>query len=617
MHPGFASRMFGRKEVGAVPSVAAERWVHLFFYAAIMLVTALLKGYRFGTSDHYSQLVIHYHMFDRSYLPNDWYVNANAGFSIRDAYGFIPGVLSLVIGWPAAYLVVHVITWYLVFDGIVRIAVATTGRRRVGYVAAALAIAILSNDTLGKNVWGAVGVPRELARGLGLFGLWAWLGSRWMLGGAFLGAAMTVHVFSGGELAGLLIAAVVVEALVARNASGLRGVWKGIAAWAIVGAPALVMLGASMLATGGAAPGELRLAAIIDGIVRDAHHTLPHVMPRASYATHLVELSVAAFAWAAWRPAPEGPALVAWRRLGWLLVVTILAMAAAAFFTEIVLVPFIATATVFMNSFWLRVGSAIAMALVFDEALASRRRGYLAVTAAACVGIVALSFTHAHSPFAHAEWVLDLVMLGLLLGLLGRAGWWQGLERHARGATLTAVLLLVGVFGLSHALRRVPPAETSPWYPLWRHTTYNLSITYPRLEPGEEELVEWARAHTPPRADFLVPPLAEWFRLRAERAVVFDWKAIPYQPQTTIEWFARLQAVTNDSTPPLQWKGGLPSRPRIAAEYTALPPDLVVRVARRYGADYVVRERTSAPLDLPLVFDGRTYRVYEMPGPRR
>jgi hypothetical protein len=136
-------------------------------------------------------------------------------------------------------------------------------------------------------------------------------------------------------------------------------------------------------------------------------------------------------------------------------------------------------------------------------------------------------------------------------------------------------------------------------------------------------LAAWARDNTPVDAVFLVPPDEESFRLRARRAIVVNFKGVPQLSAELPEWRDRLLRVldfpsTND----------LLALPRPMGEtlramrerYGTRPPEHLFRVARDYGARYVVLTRPAPdPSAATLVHadSNRHYLLYDLnPEPR-
>ena len=590
-------------------------WVHLFIFAATLLVAIVVRSYRFGTNDHVGQLVIHYRMFDPTYLVNDWYLNWNNEFSYRHAYGYLAGTLAQVVGWETAYFIMFVLTWFLIFDGIVRIAEVVTGDRRIGYIAAMLIIAVLTTNVLGKTIWARVAVARELARAFAVMGLSVLLIDKWVIGGALLGAAASMHVLTGGEPIALFGAAIVIEAILGGrfDRKMLKAIISGGIACAVVAAPVILSIAKTIFfpEKGNV---DLELAALIAGVVRDAHHTIPSEMPRMRYISFARDLAAIAFVVATWRPSMSPSQSLAFRRLGWVVAVTLVAMIVSVFFTQVILVPAIATATILMNSFWIHVIAAICMAIIFAETYAKRRPMWIAAAIVTFVSIAGVSLVEAYSPITYLTHLMTLVFLPVVAYGLLNPKCCETLIGRARigviGIAAITALLFVG----SYYLRDRPPAVNSRWYPAWWHYTNEIAYTFPPLAPGEQELVSWVDTETPRDAVFVIPPTESWFRLRAARAISFEWSSVPYQSAATIDWFHRLQALTGDTTSAARWHGGKSGRDAIEAKYDALPRDSQIQVAHEFGAQYVVRRRGTSPDGVPVVFRGSQFEVYRVPG---
>jgi hypothetical protein len=122
-------------------------------------------------------------------------------------------------------------------------------------------------------------------------------------------------------------------------------------------------------------------------------------------------------------------------------------------------------------------------------------------------------------------------------------------------------------------------------------------------------LARWLRDETPADATVVASPeITEELRLRAMRAQVVMYHAVPVIPAEAREWRKRVRAVCGiDDRDPLS---------EATFGYLRLDAERARLLGRRYGADYVVvSDRHSGAISsLPEVFSNGAYRVYVIPG---
>ena len=122
-----------------------------------------------------------------------------------------------------------------------------------------------------------------------------------------------------------------------------------------------------------------------------------------------------------------------------------------------------------------------------------------------------------------------------------------------------------------------------------RHGPYLGLFAVAREEPGYLAACDWIRRNTPVDAVFIVPPDEQEFRLRAQRAVVINFKAVPQLSGELREWRRRMEDVLD--MPDIR---ALPSRSfpntlaAIKRRYETEAPASLVAAARKYGARYVL-----------------------------
>jgi hypothetical protein len=146
-------------------------------------------------------------------------------------------------------------------------------------------------------------------------------------------------------------------------------------------------------------------------------------------------------------------------------------------------------------------------------------------------------------------------------------------------------------------------------------------LTVARLEPGRvcagdlDEMAAWCRDNAPADAVFIIPPGGELrafeeFRVKGRRAIVADFKAIPFTRDGLREWRERIRDLTNGAA-----FGGARMEDRLRelhAGYASLTAEDFSRLAAKYGAGFILVEK-PAELPFALLHETGGFRLYEAP----
>jgi hypothetical protein len=115
-------------------------------------------------------------------------------------------------------------------------------------------------------------------------------------------------------------------------------------------------------------------------------------------------------------------------------------------------------------------------------------------------------------------------------------------------------------------------------------------------------VAEWVRHHTPADAVFLTPRAPQSFRWYSGRSEVVNYKDLPQDAATILQWKRRMLAVHGappDSDPPRKWLKSLTER----------TPEQLRQLGREFDAPYLVTEAEPA-LALPCLYRNEAYAVY-------
>ena len=157
---------------------------------------------------------------------------------------------------------------------------------------------------------------------------------------------------------------------------------------------------------------------------------------------------------------------------------------------------------------------------------------------------------------------------------------------YALGATFLLVATLVLVSPDALGLRHGPITESSP---------------------VSEQIADWARTNTERDDVFAVPPQWAGFRSQSHRAIVVNFKAIPFHPPEMAQWFERLLDMAPIDPPQ---RGGFAVMPILDEAFLALSPEQVRQLAQKYGFRYIVRPHMDVPEDFEVVFKAGDLSVW-------
>ncbi len=118
-----------------------------------------------------------------------------------------------------------------------------------------------------------------------------------------------------------------------------------------------------------------------------------------------------------------------------------------------------------------------------------------------------------------------------------------------------------------------------------------------------QDVCDWARTQTEPRALFLTPRSGVSFKWRAERPEVVNYKDIPQSAVDIVEWRRRVRAIYGGVDPY--------GAPVLVGDLGELGGQHVATVGRKYGADYAIAGAWN-PLSLPVAYRNRAYVVYDL-----
>ncbi|MCZ6817530.1 MAG: hypothetical protein O7F76_12655 [Planctomycetota bacterium] len=594
----------------------------------------LLHGYYFGTDDHLGILPMYRALFEPGTYEADWYIQAEREMNVRLYYIMFLRAASIPLGLPGASFVWYVVFGAILYGGLYRLAAAFLRDSRLALLAAFIAVLSPLALLLGHSkLVNQQLIPSLPAYALSVWALVAALRDRPLQAGVLLGFAALAQGLVG-LLAGVLVAAT----FLVEHRQRFSARWKS---WALGGALAAVVASPNILLVLSARPLQEMAAATFEDFsiyarLRIPWHVLPGTWPLAAWASGALMLAFV-------MRALVGQGLIRRKAFRALVVLLLLGFACATVCVELMPITAVAKLQLFRGMVLFRVLFVIALLFCLHRRYAGDSRILpivLAVAAAGCMqdtlwlgtGPVLLSATFVGGRRAgriiglSAAAALVVAMTAqfgehrheiMVLALMSCILWavlyfaWNPIELTVPAWTPAAATLglVVGFAGVI-PLRSGPMATTRIADRLWRQC--NKSMPDDRPRNAAQRAAQWAGRNLPRDAVVLVAPHLKDFRYRSARAVVVDFKAVPFTTAGLREWRNRLYDVC----------GAEPDVKITGAGYSDLAPFFLgqsgadlARTAERYDAEYLAVERDmTGPWE--LIHQENAVRLYRRDGER-
>jgi hypothetical protein len=107
----------------------------------------------------------------------------------------------------------------------------------------------------------------------------------------------------------------------------------------------------------------------------------------------------------------------------------------------------------------------------------------------------------------------------------------------------------------------------------------------------------------PPDARFLTPRLSQAFGWYSGHGSVVNWKDVPQDAKSLLEWRDRIQTI---------YATDLPEGPRWYDPLALVGAERLKQLGKKYDAEFCITERTAPLLDLKIVYQNDTYVIYRI-----
>ncbi|MCC6476292.1 hypothetical protein IT157_04480 [bacterium] len=606
-------------------------WELALFCVAAGILSTLLHGYEYMTSDQLEQIPLILRKLDANYLTSDYFISAMSVVSPRIYF-------VNMMAWLTQFASLETIYFSLTLIQHIAIALVTMfAARRLfpgGDLAPILATTFVVSIA-GIYIGGAAHlelnymVPKLLILFLALWAVWegvnlhpircailtivgSWIHPQVAIHGAMIGfgtAGLSLLMRWDGET-------VQTNSLVQR--------WAGIT----LGGALLVVV-YYFLWVVPFRGGELSMEVLQYTMrLRAPHHHIPSLFPRDQTLLGIVFFVASALLWRRWYKAESTDRLLA-KRVGVAGGLCLIFMLSAWLFVEVIPVRAVMMLQLFrmaavLKWFALMLMGGTVAALLLSEQKASppspnwlyltgfgmgqpvmmlgativdwlraklKTRTYFALfVVAALIQIALLVKFRGAREFLSLYIILLCGVVLLVISARSRRLLWSG--------GMVAVALL-----LSLSYRDVIPAG-----PLNKTVQAYVNGVTPKDERAFDRAVDrvsvYARESTPQDALFIVPAEFGRFRIASHRAVVVDFKTFPFYERDIIEWRERIETCYGDTGDKLGWE----AVKQMNENYRRMNDAELLRISNRYNAPYAVLYAETAT-SFPLLYEDKDFKL--------
>ncbi len=599
----------------------------------IALASIVTNTYQLGVSDHDDEIPVIQHILDPSLFKNDWFVQLSTKLNPRMIFDWLMAGLSWLLGIDGAYLLLYVLCTVGLALGIFFLSRLLSPSVAIGAGVIAATIALFNREgSLGSSqLVTTLFVPASLAFTIVVLSAYLLLSGRYYFAALLIAVTGALHALIGPEAGGLFVFALLMSTRGAERSRLFR------ALPALLAAVSVGLLLGYFMKTGNSTPIDQSELMYLYAWQRQPWHQLPASWPLDSWLAFGGFMAIVAAA----RFRAGRVLFLDWLIIG---VVAFCLLNSVGFIFQplisvVILQPFrmvvfiqLAGAIYIGRYCWLLVESAdlpqrigavaVVAALVFDQ-LADTSH-ILVVAASVVVAEVVVFLAHKRYIPVRAGSIAWAVATVVVLAQTALVATTQADARYTPlVACCLAVLLLtllplatakyrrVALVGNSVALVAalsviilawVAPQSPQPMASVQVHLNY--SGAYAQVE-------SWARDNTALDAVFLVPPADDTFRIYAERAVVVDFKAAPFEDADMFDWRQRIYDVAGGKPLALGWS----YYEQLVSGFNSLTDDQLLDLGRKYGAGYAVVSIKSKS-DLPVVYKNSVWAVRQLQAPQ-
>lgn len=457
---------------------AFERRVPLFVPLGSLLLYFLRFGYDYANSDQDEVIPYLLHRLDPGLFTQDWFVGVQISeFSVRTYFVWLLNLFSFVLPVWLSVLLLYVVSWILIAAAVYKLTYHFTRDQLAACSAIVLGLVFTPVWTLGGNeLVHSMLVASMLGWALGLWAVYHFLRSRYLIAPVLLGVACWIQPLVGLHLAMILFLLRVL--MYVRDRDGVQTL-GGTAVFGFLfvlwSSPSLgPIIYEQFLEPAAEVSSDPSLFYIL------AEFRLPHhYLPGSFYLGSVLRfgvlgiVAIAALLWKPYRRQLDDQAFI----IRSLAVIAVFGMI-GWIFTEIVPVLFITKLQLFKMT-------------VFAKLL--------------FVVVVSGAFFY---------WLPEPLRRPLR-AVVHRPGW----------ALVVTSIIWVAVIAATVTDDGVLRDRVGP---------------FRRAATPLGEVQEWTRRQTSVDAIFAVPPSMSTFRSEALRTIVINYKAIPYDDEVMVTWFERL-----------------------------------------------------------------------------
>ncbi len=416
-------------------------------------------------------------------------------------------------------------------------------------------VAVQYANLAGEWIVGGI-EAKVLAYGFVLLTLSEIARGRWLLVWPLLGVAAAFHVLVGGWS---VACAMLVRVAMRKDFPDIR-LGKELATLCLGGLISLIGVLPGLALNGQATSSEALIAAHIYAYGRLTHHLSPASFPWTWFACHggLIAFSAISYRWLSQRMESQG--LLKWRSFAWFWVGT-LGIASTGLLIGVLPAVVPGLAAKLLRFYWFRM-------------------------------------TDAFTGLAVA-----LMVIGWITVPLERPFVVQVKHKLIRAVSIVALFSCVLVlanrvlnvleFDSQLSLARAPTRETM------------IEIASPNVQAQWRDVCKWVRESTASQAIFITPRHQQTFKWYAERSEVVNWKDIPQDAKSLIEWACRVNLVF----------------PReLGRRHPPVDIESLNQFARDWGANYILIDRRVVRVPVPLLQvypatlnENSVFAVYAMP----